>query len=149
MKDNNDTQLLDMIPFLQVRGGPRGVCVCACLEGGLPAGWWARGAFGAAGPAMAAVLHELRGPLNLTWPRPLAPTNPCTHARPCTRTRSQMVALTGVRDVRDVVKSYDGEPNIGKAFKERMARLANKQAGSTGGKAAPAAPAAPSRGWFR
>lgn len=35
----------------------------------------------------------------------------------------QMVATKGVRDVRDVVKAYDGEPDIPQAFKKRMHQI--------------------------
>jgi len=39
----------------------------------------------------------------------------------------QMIAMRGVKDVREVVKSYDNEPNIPKAFKDRMKAAADSQ----------------------
>lgn len=39
----------------------------------------------------------------------------------------QMIALKGVKDVRDVVKSYDGEEDVAKAFKKRMQQVSASQ----------------------
>jgi import inner membrane translocase subunit TIM50 len=52
----------------------------------------------------------------------------------------QMVATKGVADVRDVVRAYDGEPDVAAAFRRRMARLAARKQGA--GAAAAAARAA-------
>jgi import inner membrane translocase subunit TIM50 len=38
----------------------------------------------------------------------------------------QMIFLTGVKDVRDVVKSYDGEEDVAKAFKTRMQQISEQ-----------------------
>lgn len=51
----------------------------------------------------------------------------------CSLLLPQMVALKGVQDVRDVVRAYDGEPDVAAAFKNRMSQLQQQ-------KAAPAKP---------
>jgi len=52
----------------------------------------------------------------------------------------QMVALRGVQDVRDVVRSYDGEEDVAAAFKRRMAELQSAQKQKAAAAAAPAKP---------
>ena len=44
-----------------------------------------------------------------------------------------MVQEVGIRDVRDVVRSYDGEEDVAKAFKARMASLAAIHSKGSGG----------------
>jgi hypothetical protein len=44
-----------------------------------------------------------------------------------------MVQEVGIRDVRDVVRSYDGEEDVAKAFKARMASLAASHSKGSGG----------------
>jgi hypothetical protein len=39
-----------------------------------------------------------------------------------------------LQDVRDVVRSYDGEEDVAAAFKRRMAQLAQQKKGSSGGR---------------
>lgn len=46
----------------------------------------------------------------------------------------QMIATRGVKDTRDVVKSYNNEDDVAKAFKERMAHLAEKNKASGRGR---------------
>eukprot|EP00882_Tetradesmus_deserticola_P005763 GHRQ01006068.1.p1 GENE.GHRQ01006068.1~~GHRQ01006068.1.p1 ORF type:complete len:386 (+),score=200.55 GHRQ01006068.1:271-1428(+) len=46
----------------------------------------------------------------------------------------QMVQEVAVDDVRDVVRSYDGEEDVAAAFKRRMAQLAQQKKGSSGGR---------------
>ncbi|WIA36953.1 hypothetical protein OEZ86_008193 [Tetradesmus obliquus] len=46
----------------------------------------------------------------------------------------QMVQEVHVDDVRDVVRSYDGEEDVAAAFKRRMAQLAHQKKGSSGGR---------------
>ena len=45
----------------------------------------------------------------------------------------QMVATRGVADVRDVVRSYDGEPDVAGAFKARVAKIGQRGAATGGG----------------
>jgi import inner membrane translocase subunit TIM50 len=52
----------------------------------------------------------------------------------------QMVALRGVQDIRDVVRSYDGEEDVATAFKRRMAELQSAQKQKAAAAAAPAKP---------
>ena len=46
-----------------------------------------------------------------------------------------MVALKGVKDVRDVVKTYDDEDDIPRAFKRRMRSIAQAKASPQQGRA--------------
>ncbi|KAJ9532671.1 hypothetical protein QJQ45_010771 [Haematococcus lacustris] len=39
----------------------------------------------------------------------------------------QLIATRGIKDVRDVVRSYDGEEDVAKAFKARMAQISSQQ----------------------
>ncbi len=60
----------------------------------------------------------------------------------------QMVATKGVPDVRDVVRSYDGEEDVARAFKERMAHLTDGKKGTGGGEGAGGGGARRGRGLF-
>ncbi len=57
-----------------------------------------------------------------------------------------MIATKNVRDVRDVVRSYDGAEDIAAAFEERLARLGGVPASPASSSVAPAASPARGRG---
>jgi hypothetical protein len=98
--DAKDTTLLDLIPFLQV--------------GGAAAGAGAR-----PGPARAAA-PQVPAPTPSRFALVTLPLLPPSSDHP----PPQMVAER-VPDVRDVVRAYDGEDDVAKAFKERMAHIAH------------------------